>query len=88
MKVRKRNRVFATNSDFLITISLDPNVADLRYFKLYLCNLQCRKSYLFQTRHSVRSNNLSLNYQRFTTSGCLDKEIGTLEFVAKTQFLC
>ena len=24
----------ATNLDFLITISLEPNVADLRYFKL------------------------------------------------------
>ena len=29
----KRNRVFATNSDFLIQISLQPNVEDLRYFK-------------------------------------------------------
>ena len=26
--------VFATNYDFLITISLEPNVTDLRYFKL------------------------------------------------------
>ena len=30
------NWVFATNSDFLITISLEPNVADLRYFKLWI----------------------------------------------------
>jgi len=30
------NWVFATNSDFLITISLEPNVADLRYFKLLI----------------------------------------------------
>ena len=29
----QRNWVFATNSDFLITISLEPNFADLRYFK-------------------------------------------------------
>ena len=28
--------VIATNSDFLITISLEPNVADLRYFKLWI----------------------------------------------------
>ena len=27
---------FATNSDFLITISLEPNVTDLRYFKLWI----------------------------------------------------
>ncbi len=31
-----RNWVFATNSDFLITISLKPNVVDLRYFKLWI----------------------------------------------------
>ena len=31
-----RNWVFATNSDFLITISLQPNVVDLRYFKLWI----------------------------------------------------
>jgi len=30
------NWVFATNSDFLITISLEPNVADLGYFKLWI----------------------------------------------------
>ena len=30
------NWVFATNSDFLITISLKPNVVDLRYFKLWI----------------------------------------------------
>ena len=31
---RQRNRVFATNSDFLITLSLETNVGDRRYFKL------------------------------------------------------
>ena len=34
--LHQRNWVFATNSDFLITISLEPNVADLRYFKLWI----------------------------------------------------
>ena len=29
----QRNWIFVTNSDFLITISLKPNVADLTYFK-------------------------------------------------------
>ena len=28
----KRNRVFATNSDFIIPISLQPNVVDIKYF--------------------------------------------------------
>ena len=32
----KRNWVFVTNFDFLITISLEPNVVDLRYFKLWI----------------------------------------------------
>ena len=32
----QRNWVFDTNSDFLITISLEPNLADLRYFKLWI----------------------------------------------------
>ena len=30
------NWVFATNSDFLIPISLQPNIVDLRYFKLWI----------------------------------------------------
>ena len=38
--------------------------------------------------NSVRSNNLSLKYQRFATSGCKDIRIRKFEFVAKTQFLC
>ena len=32
----KRNWVFATNSDFLISISFEPNVVDPRYFKLWI----------------------------------------------------
>ena len=46
---------------------------------------RCRKPLIFQTMISVRSNNLSSKYQRFTPSGC--KEIRSFEFVAKTQFL-
>ena len=49
-------KVFAKNTAFQITISLQPNVIDLLYFKL-----------LF-----VRSNNLSLKNQRFTPSDCRD----------------
>ena len=32
----ERNWVFATNFDFIFTISLKPYVADLRYFKLWI----------------------------------------------------
>ena len=35
--------------------------------------------------NSVKSNNQSLKYQRFTTSG--SKDIGVFDFVTKTQFL-
>ena len=37
--------------------------------------------------NSVRSNNLSLKYQRLETSGCKDIGMRKFEFVAKTQFL-
>ena len=35
----------------------------------------------------VRSNNLSLKYQRFIPTGCRDIEIRKFVVVAKTQFL-
>jgi len=35
--------------------------------------------------NAVRSNNVSLKYQRFTSSGCKDKRITKIEFVTKTQ---
>ena len=35
----------------------------------------------------VRSDDLSLKYQRFTFSGCKDIDIRKFEFLAKTQFL-
>ena len=63
----KRNWVFFTNSDFLISTALDSNVVDLSLF--------------------VRSNNISLKYQRFTTLGSKDIGIRKSEFAATTQFL-
>ena len=36
---------------------------------------------------SIRSNNLSLKYQRFTPSGCIDIGLRKFDFVVKTQFL-
>ena len=38
--------------------------------------------------NSVRSNNLNLQYQKFTPSGCLDIDIRKCGFVATTQFFC
>ena len=61
--------------------------------KLWLSNpfifrTQCRRSLIFQTMTSARSNNRSLKYQSFTTLGSKEKWIRKPEFVAKTQFLC
>ena len=36
--------------------------------------------------NSIRSNNLSLKYQRFTPSGCTNIGIRKFEFVAKFNF--
>ena len=46
-----------------------------------------RKPLTIQTMTSIRSNNISLKYQRFTTLGSKDRGIRKSEFVAKTQFL-
>ena len=67
----KTKRVFTTNSDFLIPISLKPNVVDNRN----------------QTMQSVRLNNVSLKYQSFTSSGWKNIGIRKFEFVAKTQLV-
>ena len=48
---------------------------------------QFQISQIFQTMNSVRSNNVSLKYQRPTPSGCKDIWIRKFECVAKTQFL-
>ena len=37
--------------------------------------------------NAVRSYNVSLKYQRATSSGCKDIGITKVEFVTKTQFL-
>ena len=46
---------------------------------------QCRRPQTFQTMNSVRSNNLSLKYQRFTTSD--SEDIGIKKFEFLFQFL-
>ncbi len=69
----ERNWVFVTNSTFLSSISLQA--------------AQCRRPLIFQTINSVRPNNLSLRYLRFTSSDCKDIGIRQFECVTKTQFL-
>ena len=65
--------VFATKSDFVTTISFQPNVVDLL---------------IFQTMNSVRSNNLSLKYKRFDIFRLrIYRRIRKVEFVTKTLFL-
>ena len=59
----------------------------LKYSYPYILATQCRRPYIFQTINSVRSNNLSLKYQRFISTGCRDIEIRKFEVVAKAQFL-
>ena len=53
----------------------------------YIFGFQRRKPLKFQTMTFVRSNNISLKYQRFTTLGSKDIGIRKSEFVAKNQFL-
>ena len=38
-KIQQRNWVFSTSSEFIIPISLEPNVVNLWYFKLILFDL-------------------------------------------------
>ena len=73
VKREKAIKVFAENSDFLITISLSNPMA---------------YSIDAQTMNSVRSNSQSLKRQRFITWGCKDIGIRKSEFVAKSQILC
>ena len=65
----QRNLVFAANSEFLIPISLQPNI-----------NPRHNELYIF-----VRSNNLSLKYKGVTPKGCKDIGINKFEFAAMTQ---
>ena len=55
----------------------------LKYYYLYILATQCRRLQIFQTIISVRSNNLSLKYQRVKPTGCRDIEIRKFEVVAK-----
>ena len=58
----------------------------LSFSKPYIFGTKCCRPQIFQTMHSVRSNNQSLKYQRFTTLGSKDICIRKSEFVAKAKF--
>ena len=44
----------------------------LKYSYPYILATQCRRPLIFQIIISVRSNNLSLKYQRYIPTGCRD----------------
>ena len=69
----KRSWVFVINSDFLIPASLQPNVVDLRYFKLWIALHQIILVW------NIKSLQLNIRFLRYR-----EKKIW---FVAKTQFL-
>ena len=60
----------------------------LYFFNLCIYATRSRRHLLFQTINSVWSNNISLKYYRFTSSGCKNIGIRKFEFVAKNHFLC
>ena len=59
----------------------------LRFSSPLIFSTLYRRPYIFQTINSVRSNYLSLKYQRYTPSVCKEVGIRKFEFVAKTQIL-
>jgi len=44
------------------------NYSQALLFNLFIFATRCRRPWIFQTMNSVRSNNLSLKYQKFTPS--------------------
>ena len=71
----------------------DPNTKELSFCnKLWFSNpyifpTRCFSPLIFQTMNSIRSNILTLKYQRFTSSDWKDIRIRKYLCVAKTQFL-
>ena len=53
----------------------------------YFLSLQpkYRRPLIFQTMNSVRSNNLTLKYQKFTPLGCKDRRINTFTVHASVK---
>ena len=71
--MHNRSNGFATNSYFLVPISLQPmDVGDLRYFKLWILS---------------EINILSLKYQWFPPSGCQDIVFENLSSWQRLYFL-
>ena len=89
LKWRKFSKYEQTSLWIRKTVEIDvykeiESLPQRQIFKsLYLWNQMLK----FQTIIFVRSNILSLKYQRFLTSGFKDIGVWIFEFVAKTQFL-
>ena len=76
--------VYSFTRSFKINLFSDKGIESLPQY-LYNPNIfrfQRRKPLTFQTMTSIRSNNKSLKYQRFTTLGFKDRGIRKSEFVA------
>ena len=52
----------------------------LQFSKPYICATQCRRPLIFQTMNSVRSNSISVKYQRLKLSGCEGIDIRKFDF--------
>ena len=68
------------NSRFIKELSL---CQKLFFSKPYIFATQRWRSWIFQTMNSVRSNNISLKYQRFTTLGSIDQEFNARKVISE-----
>ena len=81
--ISPRSRIYG---DVIAPILKEMNFFNKFLFFNAILATQCRKPLIFQTINSVRSNSLSLKYQRFAPSGRQDIEIIQVDFLAKTLF--
>ena len=80
-------KVFATNSDFLISIYFQPNAVDLRYFKLWTLLDKKIKVWNIKGLHHQVEKNIGIRKSELVTKTqflCKDMEIWNFEFMAKT----
>ena len=74
--------------DFWVTLAKELSFCHkLSFSNPYIFVTRWWRPLIFQTINSVRSNNHSLKYQRFTSSDRKVIGIRLFEFLAKTQFL-
>ena len=66
MLKQQRNCVFATNSDFLIPISLQHSIVDLWYFKLWIVSNNLSLKYLRFTPSSCKDKKMFWLFKNLT----------------------